>query len=493
MRLSISTSSQVSRADFLGRLAARESLRGLNLIRADLAEVCVAGADLTSANLRMADLTRADLTEARLTNAHLSGAILKEAILVGANLVEANMIGVTLQDADLSRADASGADLTGANLERAHLVGTYLVGAFLNETGLNGADLSGAYVRMAQLTGSNLAGAVLEGADLSQADLSGVHFESASLLRAKLVGTTMAGGYLTGCDLREADLSGADLSGCNLTGAKLHGIKFTSVRLDDAWADWVDLSNDGSGKHRATLEEAFTGIIGRPMAQILIEGQVNEAAWAEIIGHLSEFQAKSEAHSQLRLRAIEQGVASAALYLEADSETTIAGYLREFAIIAGRGASDLIEKLEGMGEVDSSPSGTVNAPALRPPLNLDSPLDLDLENDPLDLFDDRAVGDPSAVQRLDPVALGQVASKAGENGTSMSSAMLTSRIEALKRSGFWSSEKGFAIVTGDRRVWLEAVSSDSLTLRLPHGVVSGIDLVRGQFVAENSRKDQEPL
>lgn len=492
MRLSISTSSQVSRADFLGRLAARESLRGLNLIRADLAEVCIAGADLTSANLRMADLTRADLTEARLTNSHLSGAILKEALLVGANLVEANMIGVTLQDADLSRADASGADLTGANLERAHLVGTYLVGAFLNETGLNGADLSGAYVRMAQLTGSNLAGAVLEGADLSQADLSGVHFEGASLLRAKLVGTTMAGGYLSGCDLREADLSGADLSGCNLTGAKLHGIKFTSVRLDDAWADWVDLSNDGSGKHRATLEEAFSGIIGRPMAQILIEGQVNETAWAEIIGHLSEFQARSAAHSQVRLRAIEQGVASAALYLEADSETAIVGYLREFASIAGKGSSDLIEKLNGVPDIASSPGTAADEAALRSPLNIDSPLDLDLENDPLDLFDDRTIGSAPTIQVLDSTGLGQVSPKSGDNGTSITSALLTGRVEALKRAGFWFSEKGFAIVTGDRQVWLEAVSSDSLTLRLPHGVVSGIDLVHGQFVPENSRKDQEP-
>jgi uncharacterized protein YjbI with pentapeptide repeats len=477
--------SQISRADILGRLASRESLRGLNLIRADLAEVCMAGVDLTGANLRMADLTRADLAESRLTSSHLSGATLKEANMVGANLVEANMIGVSLQDADLSRADVSGADLTGANLERARLVGTYLVGAFLNETCLQGADLSGAYVRMAQLAGSNMVSAQLDGADLSQADLSGVHLESASLVGARLVGACLSGGSLTGCDMRDADLSGADLSGCNLSGTKLHGMKYAAVKLDDAWADWVDLSDDGSGKHRATLEEAFADIIGKPMAQILIEGQVSEDAWAEMITHLSEFQAKSPAHADVRLRAIQQGVAAAVLYLEADSEASIAAYLGEFAHIAGRGSAELVAGLKATADVI--------APEVKPgvTISLGTGIESDLEADPLQLFEDRSEpGDPGF--RLDDRYLLKPAAVAGNgNGRHAEDAddsPLTSRIEVLKRAGFWTCEKGFAIITQDRRVWLEAVSTDSLTLRPPHGVVSGIDLVLGRFIAGNSRK-----
>ncbi|HUK91367.1 MAG TPA: pentapeptide repeat-containing protein [Blastocatellia bacterium] len=461
-------------------MAGRESLRGLNLIRADLAEVCMAGVDLTGANLRMADLTRADLTEARLTNSHLSGAILKEASLVGANLVEANMIGVSLQAADLSRADASGADMTGANIEHAHLVGTYLVGAFLNETSLIGADLSGAYVRMAQLAGSNLTGTQLDGADLSQADLSGIHFEGASFHGAKLEGAILSGSYLTGCDLRDADLNGADLSGCDLTGAKLHGIKFSSVKLDDAWAEWVDLSEDATGKNRATLEEAFTDIIGKPMAQILIEGQVSETAWGEIITHLAEFQARATPHADVRLRAIQQGVATAALYLEADSEASIAAYLHEFAGIAGTGSTNLLAKLQ---ESDMAPPGAAPTASAE----TESPyLDGDMENDPLQLFEDRPVASVP-IQVAEGIALGHVAARNGSENGGYADGRLTSRIEALKRAGFWSSEKGFAIVTGERRVWLEAVSSDSLTLRPPHGVVSGIDLVGGRFIPENSK------
>jgi uncharacterized protein YjbI with pentapeptide repeats len=482
----IAAVSQISRADILGRLASREGLRGLNLIRADLAEVCMAGVDLTGANLRMADLTRADLAESRLTSSHLSGATLKEANMVGANLVEANMIGVSLQDADLSRADVSGADLTGANLERARLVGTYLVGAFLNETCLQGADLSGAYVRMAQLAGSNMVSAQLDGADLSQADLSGVHLESASLVGARLVGACLSGGSLTGCDMRDADLSGADLSGCNLSGTKLHGMKYAAVKLDDAWADWVDLSDDGSGKHRATLEEAFADIIGKPMAQILIEGHVSEEAWAEMITHLAEFQAKSPVHADVRLRAIQQGVAAAVLYLEADSEASIAAYLGEFARIVGRGSVELLAGLQATADV-IAPEVKANVA-----VSVGSGIESDLEADPLQLFEDRSEPSDRDFRPDERYPFNPGASVAGNgNGRHVADAediSLTARIEVLKRAGFWACEKGFAIVTQDRRVWLEAVSTDSLTLRPPHGVVSGIDLVRGRFIAGNSRK-----
>jgi uncharacterized protein YjbI with pentapeptide repeats len=467
-------------------MASRESLRGANLIRADLAEISMPGVDLTGANLRMVDFTRADLTEARLTKAHLSGALLKDALFVGANLVEASMIGVSLQGADLSRADVSGADLTGANLEHARLVGTYLVGAFLNETCLNGADLSSAYVRMAKLGGSNMTAVLLDGADLSQADLSGVHMEASSLRGAKLVGTSLCGSYLTACDLRDADLKGADLSGCNLTGAKLHGIKFDGAKLDDAWAEWVDLSEDGSGNHRATLEEAFSEIIGRPMAEILIEGQVSEDAWAELITHLCEFQSTRHVPAHVRLRAIQQGVTTAVLYLEGDTELTIAAYLAEFARIAGKGSEELVERLQatipGFHPVSEESLTARAVPEV----------DNDLDTDPLQLFADVAPPGPKhypdnglAFGRGAAALEGARAAEGGSNGRH-ADGRASNRVQVLRGAGFWAFEKGFAIITGDRRIWLEAVSNDLLTLRPPHGVISGIDLVRGRFIAGNS-------
>jgi hypothetical protein len=62
-----------------------------------------------------------------------------------------------------------------------------------------------------------------------------------------------------------------------------------------------------------------------------------------------------------------------------------------------------------------------------------------------------------------------------------------SRIESLQRTAWWSAEKAIAILTCHRQVWLEVSSSESLTLRPPHGAAMGIDIVGGRFITEDSR------
>ena len=473
--------SQLSRGDILGRLAMRESLRGVNLVRADLSEIGLMGADLSEANLRMADLNRADLREARMSGCHLSGATMNGANLVGANLVEASMIGVSLKGAQLARADLSGADLTGANLDSACLSGAYLVGAYLNETSLNGADLSGAYVRMAQIGGSNLAGALLEGADLSQADLSGAHMEGCSMVGANLFGASLSGSYLTGCDLRGANVAGADLSGCNLTGAKLFGIAFEGVKLDDAWAEWVDVGESANGSIHGSLEDAFANVTGKPMAEVLFEGQVSDDVWAEIIGHLREFQVLDPVHADVRLRAIQQGVNSAVLYLEADAEVSIAAYLMELGDIVGKGSVELFERLAEVAGPEQGASTTE--------LDLDDqPSDLGTADfvDDLDASLDSLFNDtPSISATSAPAGSAAAPAKNVERRTRLSN---SARLTNLQGTSFWSSEKAFAILTGKRRIWLEAASSDLRTLRPAHGIVSGVDLIRGRFVPHNGRR-----
>lgn len=445
--------SQISRGDILDRVASGESLRGLNLVRADLTGLDLTGIDLTEANLRMADMTRADLKDARLTGCSLSGAVLNQARLVGANLVEASLIGVMLKRADLSRADLSGADLTGASMVEAQLIGAYLVGTYLNETDLTGATLLGAYVRMAQMAGANLSLALLEGADLSNADLSGVRFDGSCLVGANLTGASLTAASFVGADLRGADLTGADLSGCNLTGAKLRGVKYKGAKLDDAWADWVDLSAGGS-PDRASLEEVFAGILGRPVAQVLIEGHVSDDVWAALLAHLCKFQTTRRDFSDVRLKAIYQGVSSCALYLEADRELSLAAYLAEFADVIGRGAVELFEKLAaavsdyGNNSGAAGSSGALEFPS-RPPLD--------------QLFD-----------------LEELLGRMGAPGSA-----------SLQGTSFWASEKAFVILTGSRRIWLEAASSESLTLRPPHGANVGIDLIRGRFITDEQRRNQK--
>ncbi|HXG91567.1 MAG TPA: pentapeptide repeat-containing protein [Blastocatellia bacterium] len=446
--------SQLSRGDILDRVTSGESLRGINLVRADLSALELAQADLAEANLRMADLSRADLREARLTGGFLSGAIMVEATLVGANLVEASMIGAALKCADLSRADLSGADLTGANLESAELQGAYLVGTYLNETDLTAANLAGAYVRMAQMAGSNMTRASLEGADLSYADLSDVRLDGSNLMGANLTGANLAGSSLTRANLRGADLTGANLTGCNLTGAKLRDIKFAGVKLADAWAEWVDLSLANQDEDRAPLEEAFTGLVGKPVAQVLIEGRVGDDVWAVILAHLCEFQITHPRHADVRLKAIHQGISSSALYLEAEHELSLAAYLAEFADIMGKGSVELFERLasavaDNSGR-DFKPSNTVTASS--------------------SLF-----------------GLAAQATMSQPNGSGHP-LNLASRVEALQQTLFWTSDKAIAILAGNKQIWLEAVSNPSLTLRPPHGSAVGIDLVRGRFVIEDHRQ-----
>lgn len=105
------------------------SLRGADLI----------GADLASTRLRSADLSGADLAWACLIGADLSGANLRGANFCDANLRSANLRGATLTDADLS-----GATLLGANLSRARLAGATLIGAIFFRATLTDTDLSGA-------------------------------------------------------------------------------------------------------------------------------------------------------------------------------------------------------------------------------------------------------------------------------------------------------------------------------------------------------------
>lgn len=419
-------------------------------MRTDLSAMDLSRVDLAEANLRMADLNRANLREARLTGCFLSGALLNEASLTGANMVESSMIGASLKNADLSSADLSGSDLTGANLQGAQLAGAYLVGTFLNETDLSGANLTGAFVRMAQMAGSNLAGASLENADLSYTDLSGVRLDGCCLISANLMGANLSGSTLKGCDLRGADLTGADFSGCNLTGAKLRDVKFAGVKLTDAWAEWVDMAIDGI-EDRASLEEVFVGIIGKPVAQLLVEGRVGDDVWAVILAHLCAFQMTHPTNAEVRLRGIHEGISSSVLYLEAEHELSLAAYLAEFADIIGKGSLELFQQL-------------ATAVAER---------------------SERALGASALSYEFAAQSF-----STRHDGLDQALSQLASKVEALHQTAFWTSDKAVLILTGNRQIWLEATSNPSLTLRPPHGSAVGVDLVRGHFVTDEVRRSK---
>jgi hypothetical protein len=189
------------------------------------------------------------------------------------------------------------------------------------------------------------------------------------------------------------------------------------------------------------------------MAQVLIEGHVTDDVWSVLLAHLCRFQTTRADFSDVRLKAIHQGITSSALYLEAERELSLAAYLAEFADIIGRGSLELFEKLATAVAEQGSNGGLKDS------------------SGPLDLPSRQPIGSAFDLEDL----LGRM----GAPGS-----------EALQRTPFWTSEKAFVILTGGRRIWLEAASSESLTLRPPHGATVGIDLIRGRFVTDEHRRDQ---
>ncbi|MBE9005629.1 pentapeptide repeat-containing protein [Fortiea sp. LEGE XX443] len=93
-----------------------QSLTGINLSKASLLQVMLAGANLEQTNLSGANLTGANLTGANLTGANLTGANLTSANLTDANLTGANLNGANLTSANLSRVNLQTVNLTNACL-----------------------------------------------------------------------------------------------------------------------------------------------------------------------------------------------------------------------------------------------------------------------------------------------------------------------------------------------------------------------------------------
>jgi hypothetical protein len=95
------------------------SLRGANLMRANLRRAYLTGGNLQATILFRADLREADLVGANLQGAYLAKAKLEEANLRGANLRAADLRGANLRKADLQEAILEGANFRDTDLEGA--------------------------------------------------------------------------------------------------------------------------------------------------------------------------------------------------------------------------------------------------------------------------------------------------------------------------------------------------------------------------------------
>jgi len=120
------------------------------------------------------------LDDAKFEGRDLSGFDFREASLVRANLKNTKLSGANLLGTDLIDAEFAGADLRNVNFRNASLNGVSFIGLNLNGSDLRGADLTKAKFNQARLLGANLEGAIITGtqfgsADLEGADLRGVY------------------------------------------------------------------------------------------------------------------------------------------------------------------------------------------------------------------------------------------------------------------------------------------------------------------------------
>jgi uncharacterized protein YjbI with pentapeptide repeats len=223
-------------ADLVQRVDGRDpiiSLRGADLIDANLQEATGASLDVSGVhhgitNLRGADLSGAYLNDANLYGTSLDNANLSLADLSGADLSWAILKSAEVDFADLSAADLYAADLRKADLHKASLSDADLSGAGLNDANLRSADLSGAHLSGNQYGRAFVSGAGLNDADLSGADLSGAH-----------LGNGLGNAVLSNAVLDNAILSGAE----GITNQELEqqagSLKGATMPNGQKYEDWL--------------------------------------------------------------------------------------------------------------------------------------------------------------------------------------------------------------------------------------------------------------
>ncbi len=142
-----------------------------------------------------------------------------------ASLEAVNLAGAFLIGAKLNRASLNEVDLTGAILQGAILTDAKIVKANLTKAVLVKVDLTGVALGFGILTGAAMQGANLHDSDLCSTSLN--------------KGTGLFGKIPTNADLRGAALAGTILSGAPLTGVKLDNDAVSMCELDQNGCDWI--------------------------------------------------------------------------------------------------------------------------------------------------------------------------------------------------------------------------------------------------------------
>ena len=257
------------------RLAAGESLAGLDLSGMDFSGQELPGVDFSGVILAGAVFSGVNLEGAVLANADLKKADLSAANLAGANLAGADLSQANLEKANLEGADVSEGILSGANLKGAQLTNAVFEKAIMTDTILDQVIAAGTLFPEADLTGSSAKNSDLRAADLSKCLLNKANFQGANLTDASLEGARgininfleanlnklrasekcdFSGSNFSKCESAESIWHDANLSGANFTYSKMEGADFSKCNLEKANLSGADIKSGRFAK--ANLKSA---------------------------------------------------------------------------------------------------------------------------------------------------------------------------------------------------------------------------------------------
>ena len=170
--------------------AGERDFTGIQIIRGDLKDLDLRGANFTNASFKgRVDFRGANLSGTNFTNAYLAGANLGNVDLSRANCRDVYLSGAELEEVNFTGADLTNADLSGTNLNS---------GVFLN------ANLRKTYFYESFSRGTIFYGANIDDVVIMDCTFHAFNFTKATLRRARMEHLT-----LRNCIFIKTDLTGA--------------------------------------------------------------------------------------------------------------------------------------------------------------------------------------------------------------------------------------------------------------------------------------------
>lgn len=244
------TAINLNRAQLKGLMLAGVNISGVSMRQADLTEACLQNTSIILSDLSAVNLSAADLSRARLIDtvfasdfqldtvggqsnkANFRSARLIQTIISGSNLTGAdfrNVFGpnLSLRDVILSDTDFSNSKLRDSSWR----------GLFLHKVSLVNTELVGADMRYVQILESDLSGV-----DLERVNLSGASLNEVNLSGLNMKGVNLSNASLYGANLEDANLSNSIIAG-DVQATRVIGTNFTFARyntiFDEESGEWL--------------------------------------------------------------------------------------------------------------------------------------------------------------------------------------------------------------------------------------------------------------